>query len=128
MLCRISKVTRTVNHVRRLNIFDKLASDPKVQEKAAAMMQDPEAVKKSMESLVQTMKGGGGMMGMMFRNSPMKSMVDKIGGVENLERMMNDPRFMESLNAMLKDPDALARAAAQTQEIMKNKDQLPEKK
>lgn len=128
MLCRISKVTRSVNHVRRLNIFDKLASDPKVQEKAAAMMQDPEAVKKSMESLVQTMKGGGGMMGMMFRNSPMKNMVDKIGGVENLERMMNDPRFMESLNAMLKDPDALARAAAQTQEMMKNKEQLPEKK
>ena len=40
-------------------------------------------------------------MGAMLRNSPVKSALDKMGGMENLERMMNDPSAMARVREMI---------------------------
>lgn len=104
-------------------------SDPKVREQAAAMMQNPELVKQGLNTLTSSLKdGGGGMAGMLLRNSPVKGIVDKMGGVENLERMMSDPEVMRRVQEMMKDPAMVAKASANMEALMKNEQQLPEKK
>ena len=125
-MSRFSKISMPV---RRLSMFDKIMNDPKVQERAASMMQDPEAMNKAMANLSSALKdGGGGMTGMLLRNSPIKGMVDKMGGVENLERMMKDPQVMGMIQNMMKDPAAVAKAQANMEEMMKQQDQLPDSK
>ena len=125
-MSRFSKISMPV---RRLSMFDKIMNDPKVQERAASMMQDPEAMNKAMANLSSALKdSGGGMTGMLLRNSPIKGMVDKMGGVENLERMMKDPQVMGMIQNMMKDPAAVAKAQANMEEMMKQQDQLPDSK
>jgi hypothetical protein len=120
-----------VIQTRKLSIFDKLMKDPKVQEKAAAMMQDPAAMSQAMETLTSSLKdGGGGMAGMLLRNSPIKGVVDKMGGIENIERMLKDPMVQQALKNMMNDPAAMAKATANMEAVMKKEEeaQLPGKK
>lgn len=72
------------------------------------------------------------MTGMLIRNSPIKGMVEKIGGVETLERTVKDPETMEMFQEMLKDPEFMAEMsksiAKELGEFMKTDDKLPGKK
>lgn len=117
MLARLSALPRCAAPMRRFSILDKFVSDPKTQEKAAQIMDDPKMMKEALNQFNNVFKeGGGGMMGAMLRNSPVKSALDKMGGMENLERMMNDPSAMARVREMMKDPAMVAKA----QEDMKN--------
>jgi hypothetical protein len=109
-------------------MWEKMMNDPKVKEKAAEMMRDPAQMNAAMATLASSLQGGNGMTGMLLRNSPIKGMIDKLGGVENLEKMMKDPRVSEMLDKTMNDPAAMARVAKQMQEVMGQKDQLAEKK
>lgn len=130
MFGRLTLLSRRVPTVRRFSIFDKLMKDPKVQEQAAAMMQDPAAINQAMSSLTSALKdGGGGVTGMFIRNSPIKGMVDKMGGVENLERMMKDPAVMNMLKDMMADPAMVAKAQSNMENMMKSSGaELPDSK
>lgn len=130
MFRQVAVVSRSVFVVRRLSIFDKVMKDPKVQEQAVAMMQDPAKLNQAMSSLTSALKdGGGGVTGMFIRNSPIKGMVDKMGGVENLEKMMKDPAVMEMLKNMMNDPAMVAKAQANMDNMMKSTNgELPDSK
>lgn len=66
---------------------------------------------------------------MFIRNSPIKGMVDKMGGVENLEKMMKDPAVMEMLKNMMNDPAMVAKAQANMDNMMKSTNgELPDSK
>ena len=130
MLGRLSSFSRINVSVRRLSVFDKFMNDPKVKEKAAEMMANPAAMSDAMSKLSSALKdgGGGGMTGMLLRSAPVKSAIDKMGGIENLERMMKDPAAMEMMQNMMKNPEMMAKATANMENMFKENQELPDSK
>ena len=126
MFSRISKCNLFVRPVRKFSVFDKMMNDPKVREQAAAMLQNPEVVQQWLGTLKTSLKDGeGGMSGMLLRNSPVKSAVEKMGGYDNLERMLTDPATLAKVQEMMKDPAMVAKAAENMDQMMKNDKELP---
>ncbi len=130
MLGRLSALPKCAVAVRKLSMFDTLLKDPKIKEKAAEMMKDPNAMQNAMASFTNVMKdGGGGLTGMLMRNSPLKGAIEKMGGMENVEKMMKDPKMMEMVQNMMKNPEMMAKAQdAMSEAMKKSSDELPAKK
>lgn len=84
------------------------------------MMNDPEQMKKAIASLQEAVNGGGGLTGQFLRSSAAKSVLDKVGGLENVERMMKDPNFLETVKKTINDPKAMERVAKSMSEIGKD--------
>lgn len=83
-------------------------------------MKNPDAMKAAMSRLHEAVSGGGGLAGMMLRNGPLKTLMDRAGGAEQVANMLKDPAMMASVQAMMSNPEAMKRAA----EAMKS--QYPE--
>ena len=45
--------------------------------------------------------------------------MNKMGGMDNVERMLKDPEFVSRMQGLLGDPALLAKAAANADEVFK---------
>ena len=123
MLSRLSSVPRRVVSVRHFSILDKVVNDPKAHEKAAQILDDPKLMNEAMSQFNTIFKeNGGGMMGALLRNSPIKGALDKMGGIENLEKLMQDPAAMARVRDMMKNPAMVAQAQEQMKKAFGKKD------
>jgi hypothetical protein len=101
---------------RSFGMFDSLLNDPNAQEKAVNVLKDPVEARKSIDAALNMMKGDS-LTATMLRNGPMKGVLEKIGGIENLERMMQDPRMMQIAQSIASDPEKLKQAMSSVKEF-----------
>ncbi len=102
--------------VRRLSVFDYFNQK---QEETKTTPNPDEELQNNLNKAKEVLNGGGGLQGKML-NMAMKPMFDKMGGKENVEKLMSDPKFMEHARLMMKDPAAMAKAQEAMKEFMKN--------
>ena len=109
---------------RKLSILDTILKDPAMKER----LKDPKAVESTVASINSALNDKG-LTGTLLRNSPLKGLIDSIGGMENLEKLTKDPKFMESMKQTLADPNPEMKKRADEifAGLMKNQDVWPKK-